>query len=116
MRHGIKIVNQVQADQKASERIKRPSLPSSIRQRNAVAGPPHEWQQCPMSSRPPLGQLFFNFPDPPPLDLGVPLLDSASTPAPPESGRDASLEQQARLWLDALGLHEGAIRLQVHWN
>ncbi len=31
-------------------------------------------------------------------------------------GRDHVLEAQARTWLDDLGIHEGAIRVQVIWN
>jgi predicted SprT family Zn-dependent metalloprotease len=34
----------------------------------------------------------------------------------PSSGRDAALENQSREWLTALGIHEGSIKVQVHWN
>jgi SprT protein len=69
-----------------------------------------------MSSGPPHGQLFFHFQDSP---ASSELVDRSSPPADelnPTPGRDSILEQQARQWLDDLGQHEGAIRLQVHWN
>jgi len=66
-----------------------------------------------MSSRPPHGQLYFAFDD----EGDSPIIEPVfAAETPPQPGRDTALEQLARCWLDELGQHEGAIRLQVRWN
>jgi predicted SprT family Zn-dependent metalloprotease len=46
----------------------------------------------------------------------VPLEPAKEAKEAPSSGRDATLESQSREWLTALGIHEGSIKVQVHWN
>ncbi len=76
----------------------------------------------------PVRQLLFSFLDsavekkskrPPALNKPIPQpVEEAPRSAKevPSSGRDATLEQQSREWLTALGVHEGSIKVQVHWN
>jgi SprT protein len=46
----------------------------------------------------------------------APLKPAKEAKEAPSSGRDATLENQSREWLTALGIHEGSIKVQVHWN
>lgn len=68
---------------------------------------------------PPLQQLSFSFLEAPgatPSPPAAPADRLEDTAGAPRGGRDPGLEAQARAWLGALGIDEGARLLRVEWN